>query len=231
MCSSDLLKQMMTGGEPGGGIPSVRDQITELWGCPIREVMGGTDFYPLVWAECSQNQGMHFVAPEFGWFELVEPQSGSRVPLEEGAVGELVYTHLQREAAPIVRFRHRDIVRVMSTGACACGRHTPSIRCIGRADDMLIVKGVNLFPSAVRAVLSEVPGLGSEFRIVRPKGVYTLPGPLKLKIEITANSSVNAKTLEESLHQRLSVAFSISLVEEGSLISASNHKTGYFEDE
>ncbi|MFM9885744.1 MAG: phenylacetate--CoA ligase family protein [Burkholderiales bacterium] len=224
------LRQMLTGGEPGGGIPSVRAQISELFGCSLREVMGGTDFYPMVWAECPAQSGMHFLAADYGSFEIVDPNTGGSKSLEEGAVGEIVYTHLQREAVPILRFRHRDIVQVTRVGRCECGRSTPQIRCIGRADDMMIVKGVNLFPSAVRAVVGEHPGLGPEFRIVKPKGHYTLPGPVKLKVEATPDSTVTAQELAKTLQNRLSVSFEVSFVPPGSTIVPGAIKSGYFEE-
>ena len=224
------LKHMLTGGEPGGGIPSIRGQISELWGCPIREVMGGTDIYPIVWAECPAHRGMHFIAADYSWFEIVDAKTGTPKSLEEGVVGEVVYTHLQREAVPILRFRHRDIIQVTGFGVCECGRRTPQIRCIGRADDMMIVKGVNLFPSAVRAVLAEHHGLGPEFRIVKPKGQYTLPGPVNLKVEADTDAVVNAEQLAKTLHQRLSVAFDVSLVPLGSTTVPGAFKSGYFEE-
>jgi phenylacetate-CoA ligase len=224
------LKHMLTGGEPGGGIPRVREQISGMWNCPIREVMGGTDFYTATWAECPEQNGMHFVGAEYGWFELVDPDSGAAVEVKEGAVGELVYTHLQREAVPVLRFRHRDIVRVTGMGRCACGRCTPQIRCIGRADDMLIVKGVNLFPSAVRAVVAEHVGLGPEFRIVKPKGQYTLPGPLHLKVEADEQIPMQAEDFAKILQQRLSVAFSVAFVARGSTAATDAIKAGYFEE-
>ena len=224
------VRHMLTGGEPGGGIPVIREQITDLWGCPIREVMGGTDFYPLVWAECPAQRGMHFMAAEYGWFEIVDAKTGVVKPVEEGVVGEVVYTHLQREAVPILRFRHRDIIRVTGTGLCECGRRTPQIRCIGRADDMMIVKGVNLFPSAVRAIVAEHAGLGPDFRIVRPKGQYTFPGPVKLKVEAAPDAALSAEQLAKTLQQRLSVAFDVSLVPLGSTTVAGAFKSGYIEE-
>ena len=79
--------------------------------------------------------------------------------MEDGAKGELVLTHLQHRAAPLLRFRTRDHVEVW-TSPCKCGRTAPRIRCIGRTDDMLIVRGVNVFPSAIREVVSEFAAEG-----------------------------------------------------------------------
>src|SRR5439155_1613617 len=86
-------------------------------------------------------------------FELIDPDTGRTVELKDGATGELVYTHLRREAAPLLRFRSRDHVRVW-VSACSCGRTSHRVRCIGRTDDMLIVRGVNVFPTAVREVVA-----------------------------------------------------------------------------
>ena len=224
------LRHMLTGGEPGGGIPAVKQRLSSMWGATLREVMGGTDVTPICWAECEHENGMHFIGADAVSFEIVDPETNQPKPIEEGTVGELVYTHIRREATPVVRFKHRDIVRVTRTGPCACGRQTPQVRCIGRADDMLIVRGVNLFPSAVRAMLSEVDGVGPEFRIVRPKGQYTLPGPVLLKVERQPDARMSEEELARLLHHKLSVAFIVQFVPPGATSVATAHKSSYFED-
>ncbi|MEU6148265.1 AMP-binding protein [Streptomyces sp. NPDC047081] len=223
------LEKVLVGGEPGGGDPAFRARLTEAWGgAMVTEMMGGTDVMPIVWGECEVGAGMHYLAADHVWFEIVDPASGKVLPFEVGAKGEIVYTHLRREASPVVRFRHRDIVEVVGWGDCSCGRKTPRIRCVGRADDMLIVRGVNLFPSAVRAVLAEVAGVGPEFRIVCPAGVYTLPGPLRVRTEARDGAPPRAE-LEAFLHQRLSVAIDLEYMPVGTLEEAGRHKSGYFD--
>jgi phenylacetate-CoA ligase len=224
------LRHMLTGGEPGGGIPEIKQRLSSMWGATLREVMGGTDVTPICWAECEHEQGMHFIGADAVSFEIVDPDTNQPKLIEEGVVGELVYTHLRREATPVVRFKHRDIVKVTGVGRCSCGRQTPQIRCIGRADDMLIVRGVNLFPSAIRAMLSEVAGVGPEFRIVRPKGQYTLPGPVQIKVECNPDAEISADELARLLHHKLSVAFTVSFVAPGATSVAGAHKSSYFED-
>ena len=224
------MKHMLTGGEPGGGIPAVKQQLSSMWGATLREVMGGTDVTPICWAECEHESGMHFIGADAVNFEIVDPETNEPKPIEEGAVGELVYTHINRQATPVVRFKHRDIVRVTSTERCGCGRMTPQIRCIGRADDMMIVKGVNLFPSAIRALLSDLDGVGTEFRIVRPAGQYTLPGPVVLKVERPSDSQISEEELAKRLHHQLSVSFDVRFVPSGSTSVATAHKSSYFED-
>jgi phenylacetate-CoA ligase len=99
--------------------------------------------------------------------ELIDPDTGEALALEEGARGELVYTHLHHQAAPLLRFRSRDHVEVW-TEPCPCGRTAPRVRCIGRTDDMLIVRGVNVFPTAVREVVSQFAPAVSGMIVVRP---------------------------------------------------------------
>ena len=224
------LEHMLTGGEPGGGIPEVKNKISTMWGATLRETMGGTDVTPICWAECIEEHGMHFIGADVVSFEIINPDTREILPLKVGSVGEIVYTHICRDATPIVRFRHRDIVEVTGLGACACGRRTPQIRCIGRADDMLIVRGVNLFPSAIRAIVSELRGVGPEFRIVRPAGQYTLPGPVRLKVEATDEPELTKDQLANLLHHRLSVAFAVEYVPQEATTTAGAHKSSYFEN-
>ena len=116
--------------------------------------MGIGDIGRSLWGECEQQDGMHLGARGFVHAELIDPDSGARrSSSSDGATGELVLTHLRHRAAPLLRFRTRDHV-VVRTSPCPCGRTGPRVRCIGRTDDMLIVRGVNVFPSAVREVVS-----------------------------------------------------------------------------
>ena len=109
--------------------------------------------------------------------------------LDDGAAGELVLTHLRHRAAPLLRFRTRDHVEVR-TGPCRCGRTGPRIRCLGRTDDMLIVRGVNVFPSAVRDVVSAFAPEVSGQILVRPQapGVRQDP-PLPVTVELARDAA------------------------------------------
>ena len=144
---------MLVAGEPGGGEPAFRAKLEEGWGAKVTEAMGIGDIGVSLWGECEEQDGMHLGARGFVHAELIEPETGAALELDDGATGELVLTHLRHRAAPLLRFRTRDHVEVR-TSPCPCGRTGPRIRCIGRTDDMLIVRGVNVFPSAVREVVS-----------------------------------------------------------------------------
>ena len=224
------LEHIFTGGEPGGGIPEVKRSVTEMWGATFRESMGGTDVTPICWAECKAETGMHFIGADAVWYEIIDPVTEEQLPMEVGTRGEIIYTHLTREATPIVRFKHRDIVEITGMERCDCGRVTPQIRCVGRADDMLIVKGVNLFPSSVGSVLVTFPGLGPNFRILKPKGSYTLSGPLVLKVEASGTYAPSAEELGSVLHQTLSVKFQVRYVPPGSLNVDNSHKGSFLEE-
>src|SRR5439155_16310663 len=155
-----------------------------------------------LWGEGEEQEGMHLGARGFVHPELIDPDTGSALELEDGATGELVLTHLRHRAAPLLRFRTRDHVQVR-TSPCACGRTGPRIRCIGRTDDMLIVRGVNIFPSAVREVVGAFAPAVSGHVLVRPEapGVKQEP-PLPVLVELAPGERADA-SLAESIRERL----------------------------
>lgn len=215
------LTNMITAGEPGGGDPLIRGRIEEAFGCKVRESMGIGDISLSVWAEDDDGNGMNFMARGFAHVELIDPASGDSVPWEDGAEGELVYTALRRDAMPLLRFRSRDHV-IVNMQPNPTGRTGPRIRCIGRTDDMLIVRGVNLFPSAIRSILKEFTPTVSGMLQVRPKehGVLQTP-PLPVVVELGENASdLNGdlkQKLEAEIRARLLVTTDISLVPYGTI--------------
>ena len=149
------LKIILAGGEPGASIPAIRHKVEKTFGCIFLEMMGNGDMAGEIWSECRHKRGMHFIAQGIVHPEIINPGSGEPLEIREGTQGELIYTSLERECMPLIRFRTRDHVVVTQTD-CECGRTGFGIRCIGRTDDMLIVQGVNVYPSAVRDVVSSL---------------------------------------------------------------------------
>lgn len=148
------LAKVLCGGEPGLNQPEIRDRIRRGLGIShLRETMGLGDVISAMWAECDVQNGMHFNAQKHVAIELIDPASGDVLPWREGAIGEIVYTAFDREATPMVRYRSRDHALVVGVD-CPCGRTSPRIRCIGRTDDMLIYKGMNVFPTAIRDLIA-----------------------------------------------------------------------------
>jgi phenylacetate-CoA ligase len=215
------LTNMITAGEPGGGDPLIRGRIEDAFGCQVRESMGIGDISLSTWAEDDDGNGMHFMARGFVHVELIDPASGEPIPWAEGAEGELVYTALQRDAMPLLRFRSRDHV-VVNMSRNPTGRTGPRIRCIGRTDDMLIVRGVNLFPSAIRSILNEFTPDVSGMLQVRPKeaGVLQTP-PLPVVVELGENFSGSADDLRQRLQteirSRLLVTADLQIVPYGTI--------------
>ena len=177
------IQRIIVGGEPGGGEESFRRHLEGLYATRVFEIMGIGDIAASLWGECPEQAGMHFSAEGLIHVELIDPDTGAPKPLADEATGELVYTHLAREAAPLLRFRSRDHVKVW-TSRCGCGSRALRVRCIGRTDDMLIVRGVNVFPSAVREVVARFqPRVTGAIQIrPRARGVKQEP-PLPVLVE------------------------------------------------
>ena len=193
---------VLVAGEPGGGEPEFRALLEEGWGARVTEAMGIGDIGPSLWGECEQQEGMHLGARGFVHAELIDPETEAALPLGDGASGELVLTHLRHRAAPLLRFRTRDHVEVR-TSPCACGRTGPRVRCVGRTDDMLVVRGVNVFPSAVRDVVAAFAPEVSGHVLVRPAapGVKQEP-PLPVSVEL-ARDRPGDEALADAIRDRL----------------------------
>ena len=178
------VERLIVAGEPGGGEEAFRSRLQHSYGkAKVYEVMGIGDIAASLWGECPAQAGMHFSGEGVVHVELIDPDTGSAKKWSDGETGELVYTHLRREAAPLLRFRSRDHVRVW-TSKCSCGSSALRVRCIGRTDDMLIVRGVNVFPSAVREVVARFQPRVTGAILIRPRsrGVRQEP-PLPILVE------------------------------------------------
>jgi phenylacetate-CoA ligase len=164
---------------------------------------------------------MHFMARGFVHVELIDPETGAQQEWKDGGEGELVYTALQRDAMPLLRFRSRDHV-VVNMEPNPLGRTGPRIRCIGRTDDMLIVRGVNLFPSALRSILKQFTPHVSGMMQVRPResGVLQSP-PLPVVVELGESCTMARDELRQKItdemRSRLLVTTDVRLVPYGTL--------------
>ena len=214
------VERVLVAGEPGAGEPAFRTKLEEGWGAKVFEAMGIGDIGVSLWGECEEQDGMHLGARGFVHAELIDPDRGEALPLKDGASGELVLTHLQHRAAPLLRFRTRDHVQVR-TSPCACGRTAPRVRCIGRTDDMLIVRGVNVFPSAIREVVSAFGPDVSGHILVKPEapGVKQEP-PLPVRVELAegvTDEGALGVEISDRLRDVLVVRTRVEIVPWGSL--------------
>jgi phenylacetate-CoA ligase len=212
------LRHIVTAGEPGAGLSAVRGEIEAAWGATVADTFGMSDVWSTMGGACGEGEGLHLTVGDHAVLELVNPESGAPVALEDGASGELVWTHLRREASPLLRYRSGDLGRVW-TSRCECGRTTPRIRIDGRRDDMLRVHAVNVYPQAIAAVLSGHDRLGRH--CVVAEGDPIVP-PLHVYVEAHEDADLDGLTGE--LHETLRARFAVTRLEPGSLPRA-EHKT------
>jgi phenylacetate-CoA ligase len=148
------LSKLIVTGEPGGQIAATRRRLEDLWGARVGDTYGLSDVWGTFAGECEEHEGLHFCGQGATLVELIDPETEEQLPVEQGVRGELVFTHLQREAAPLLRFRSRDMAEIVAL-ECECGRTGFRFRVEGRSDDMFRVRGVNVFPSALEELLRE----------------------------------------------------------------------------
>ena len=207
------LKLGLFGGEAGLDDTALRERIRATWGMEPRNAnYGVSDVFSNFGAQCEEDTRLHFMAADVLWPELIDPETNKPLPLSEGSEGELVLTHLVRDCQPLVRFRTGDIIVVDAIEPCRCGRTGFRFRVVGRGDDMVVVRGLNLFPTMVAAVLNEMPELSGQYRIMlngpppydrlplhveRAKGMPDTPGlrarvgaAVKAKLGATAEVTV-----------------------------------------
>ena len=200
--ASSSVERVLVAGEPGGGQPELRGQLEAGWGGKVTEAMGVGDIGVSLFGECEEQAGMHVGARGLVHIELIDPETERPLALEDGAAGELVLTHLRHRAAPLLRFRTRDHV-IVRTSPCACGRTGPRLRCIGRTDDMVIVRGVNVFPSAVRDVVASfAPTVSGHMRIKPATSARRQEPPLPVVVEL-ARDATPADSLADAIRERL----------------------------
>ena len=219
------IQTIIGGGEPGLGTPEIRERVRETWGAQrISEIMGIGDVLSGMWSECAQGEGMHFVAAPHVLVELIDPETGALVPWEPGATGEAVYTTIGRQASPVLRYRSRD--HMLVTGVeCSCGRMSPTVRCVGRTDDMLIYKAMNVFPSAIRDVLlNRFPDrLTGSMRIRKERtDQVRFDDPIPLELEFADAGATHVAALvadmEEHIRQELRVRVAIEALTPGTIV-------------
>jgi phenylacetate-CoA ligase len=170
-------------GEPGAGIPSLRTKLREGFGARVFDHTGGGHAFHGISCGVEPYAGMHFVSPDHCILELVDPRSKDPVAMVDGAVGEMVFTFIGWEGGPFMRYALGDLIQIF-TEPCACGWPEMRFKIMGRADDMLIIKGVNIYPAAIKNVVGEfVPRTTGALRIVLDRPGPLVTPPLKVKVE------------------------------------------------
>lgn len=213
------VRMAFLGAEPYS--EATRKKVEELWGIDVFNSYGLSEMNgPGVAFECVHKTGMHLWEDAY-ILEVLDPVTG--LPVPDGEYGELVLTTLERQATPILRYRTRDLTRIVP-GVCACGRvHRRIDRIRGRSDDMLIVSGVNVFPSQIESVLMKIPEVGNNYLIhLTKKGSLDR---LTVKVEVRSELFSGEldqldrlrKKIQDELHAQIVLHPAVEFHEPGSL--------------
>jgi phenylacetate-CoA ligase len=204
-------------GEPGSGIPGTRRTLEEGWGITVRDCATTSEMMP--WAtnaECEEGRGVHVINDEI-WTEIVAKDDSTRL-MPMGDSGAVVYTHLRRRSQPMIRFWCGDESRMVDD-PCPCGRTYPRLPdgVYGRLDDMLIIRGANVYPSQVQRSLLGVPGAGVEFKIVLEREKALDVATLRVEQDPASEGTADAAALAERIRHKLksdtNVHFDVEILE------------------
>ena len=220
------LRKGVIGSERWG--EKMRNRIANELGVQLYDIYGLTEVYgPGIGISCDHACGMH-VWTDYLYFEVVDPKTGKNVP--DGEIGELVITTLHKQGAPLIRYRTHDLTRVIP-GECPCGSPFPRIDTIlGRTDDMVKVKGVNIFPSQIEELLTGIEGASSEYQFmldhVNGKDICTL--------FVEANDGANRYELEIELQNafksKIGISVNVKPVSIGELPRSEKKSTRVFDN-
>ena len=213
------LRKGFMGGEPGLDDPAFRRRLEEVWGMQAMNAnYGVSDVLCNFAGQCTHQNDLHFLALDVILPELVDPESSKPLPWEGGQEGELVLTNLYKDSQPLLRFRTGDLVRLTATDICSCGRTAPRFRVIGRTDEMVVVRGVNAFPSSVSAAINQCAELNGEYRVrLRHPAPYDrLPLEAELEHGVVASDALT-RILSHTLGEALRLTVELTLLPGGTL--------------
>lgn len=210
------IRKIIVAGEPGGSIPATRQAIESLWNAELYDFYGISDIFGACAGMCPEREGLH-IAEDHLLVEVLDPVTN--LPVPDGEKGEMVLTTLQKQARPMIRFRTGDII-TRDASPCPCGRTHARIWIHGRTDDMIIVNGVNLFPSDVEVVVRNIPEATGEYRITLTREQHLTR--FHLEIERHKASAISELTLADQVRQQLRnrhgiAPHTVSVLEDGEL--------------
>ena len=231
------LKGVLNTGEIGIALPEIKKKLETAYGCRVYDFWSPCGNAMGISCDSDEYHGIHGVAPDVctSFEDLVDPITKEPVDSDkDGAIGEMVHTSLQREACPAIKYAYGDVVQLFTHECPGCGFKGRRVKIIGRADDMLIVKGVNIYPSAVKDIILDfIPEVTGEMRIVLDTAPPKVIPPLRLKIEHGHAISTDdlqglGDKIKSSLHNKIKVRPDIEFVPPGTF-PKSNRKTDIFE--
>ncbi|WP_108662756.1 phenylacetate--CoA ligase family protein [Acuticoccus kandeliae] len=210
------IKRIFVAGEPGGSIPETRARIEALWGADVYDYYGLSDIFGACAGMCEAKDGLHW-AEDHIHVEVVDPETGE--PVAPGGRGEMVLTTLKKRARPLIRFRTGDIVS-FSEETCSCGRTSMRLMGVhGRLDDMLVIRGVNIFPSDVEAIVRKDHDFTGEYRLVveRENHLDSLTVEAERIHGVNVPDDALAKRLKDHIKAATGVGAAVSILEPDTL--------------
>ena len=220
------LKKGVIGSERWG--EKMRNRIASELGVELYDIYGLTEVYgPGIGMSCEHACGMH-IWDDYIYIEIIDPKTGEPVP--DGEIGEIVITTLRKQGAPLIRYRTHDLSRVIP-GECPCGSPFPRIDTIlGRTDDMVKVKGVNIFPSQIDAMLSAIPGASSEYQFMldhlNGKDICTL----FVELDAGIDREIIEKIIGETYKAKIGIQVNVKPVSIGELPRSEKKSTRVFDN-
>jgi phenylacetate-CoA ligase len=211
------LKAIIVAGEPGGSLPAMRTRIEHLWnGARVRDHHGMTETGPVTYACPKQDDVLHVIESAF-FCEVINSETGQEV--NSGETGELVLTNLGRLGSPLLRYRTGDLVQTVKGRPCMCGSYETALQggIRGRVDDVIVIRGVNLYPSAVEEIVRSNRHV-VEYQVEVEAG--TALSALRLRIEVSpecGDGASLAKRLESSLRNAFALRIPVTVVPGGTL--------------
>jgi len=220
------LRKGVIGSERWG--EKMREEIASDLGVQFYDIYGLTEIYgPGIGISCDYRNGIH-MWDDYLYFEIIDPKTGETVP--DGTVGELVITTLRKEGAPLIRYRTHDLTRIIP-GECPCGSRFPRIDIIvGRTDDMVKVKGVNIFPSQIEELLTGIDGASSEYQFM----LDHVNGKVICTLFVDANDGANRYELEieiqNAFKSKIGISVNVKPVNIGELPRSEKKSTRVFDN-
>ena len=207
------------GGEPGLQDPQFRTRVERDWGLRAMDAnYGMAEVLSMFGAECEAREGLHFFGQGALYPELKDPASDDVVPWEPGVRGELVLTSMRRECQPLVRYRTSDLIEVIARGPCSCGRSTPRWRVVGRVDDMIVIRGLNVYLDAIGKVVNRrLDRLTGEYRVLVNAQPPVTDCVVKVEARADQDQRALGREMEDLLAAELGVRVCVTLVPEGRL--------------
>lgn len=218
-------------GEPGAGIPAMRQRLMDEYGAMVYDFTGGAWHNGTISCNSTQHYGMHYMAEDYCFrYDLVDPQTKAPLALADGVVGEAIHTALEYQAGPAFRNATGDLLKLQVNECPGCGEFGARIDIVGRVDDLLNIKGVKVYPAAIKGVVAQFqPDVSGQIQILLDAPPPRVEPPLKLTIELDRSATgIDESGLSQRIQARISellkVPTAVTMVPFGAL-ERSNLKT------